>query len=668
MTKYILAIDETGSFALGKNDKSFVCGVLVKENEYKLKQAYQQVYKEFGFSEPIPTTTKELLTMSTVNENEDNARFHFNKLTDEQKEICRKHLLPFVGKVYISTDKPALYANNQDWWLRAITLVVREFLRDLRLEKDDEVEAWIDNRNQKVWGVVDDGNNMDTEDDNKFMNYHNIIKQQIKDSVNTYVPYKEKLRIYFNSDTSSFFINLADIVCGFVRKERSVITTVIEECSCRKFSDGSDPVALKDKNPLAALNIIYQEVDENKLDNIGYVAEILGKLRKDIDDYEMAWDMFYDFLKSQIETRKSDSALVSKKNFVDIFLSEFNNYGKNQISASRCLENMVLFVEYFSHIGDTKTPINRDEFVDKLKVCDRNTETRTLRKWEKLISYTLHETQLLFNNYNFSEAKENLEKIWEKHEGIISLLKDVLYEEDEPTAALIGSLAQSYSFEDNEEAEEYFNLSKKYAIKSTARTDSYLFNIYHKQKNTEKCRECFEQCCTKISDNKITPEKYYTEKKYNNNWDLLLYCKLRALELYVSGTTKLPAIDLITLKNYNTEYPFPLIMKWEGIALWLENKDANRSKVEQYFTDAINNLLNKNNGFAIRTLALPIIQCYALVNNQNPFHAKYNNYLSELKEQSEYFKVFADSSAILGNIKNDKDIWERAMSLPFYYS
>ena len=83
--KYIFAIDETGNFFF--DNWSSVCGVLIKGNELELKKAYQKVYKEFGFSEPVPNDVNGLLT--TKENIEDKARFHFNKMNDSQKAILK---------------------------------------------------------------------------------------------------------------------------------------------------------------------------------------------------------------------------------------------------------------------------------------------------------------------------------------------------------------------------------------------------------------------------------------------------------------------------------------------------------------------------------------------------------------------------------------------------
>ena len=113
MAKYRFAIDETGSFTMAENDKSFVCGVLISQNELTIKQKYQQAYKEFELG-AAPNDTKSIIETEA---------FHFNSLSDDKKRICRELLLPLADKIYVSKGKPALFANNQNWWLVAVTVV-----------------------------------------------------------------------------------------------------------------------------------------------------------------------------------------------------------------------------------------------------------------------------------------------------------------------------------------------------------------------------------------------------------------------------------------------------------------------------------------------------------------------------------------------------------------
>ena len=660
MAKYVLAIDESGKFEIGSNN-SFACGVVVEANELTLKQAYQKVYKEFGFPEPVPNSTNELLqTKEDIN---DKARFHFNKLTDSQLEICKNNLLGFAKKVYVSKDEPTMFANNQSWWLIAVVVVIERFLNDYPFEEGSEVEVWLDCRSDKVWGVLqEDVERLD------FKSYHNTLKQQIERRVQNYAANKGvTLKIYFKSDTSSFYINLADLVCGFVRKDRAAIGAEIVETSCRMFTEKVDVVKMANQYPLSALNCIFQEVLNEIYLNIPQANNIIRHLRQDRDEYVMAWDSFNEFVKLKIESRSTASSLVKAKQLIDCFLEEFSNTKGQCLKGEQRLEMVTRFVEYYSHIGEVNVPIDDAMFDDLLKSVDSNSETRALRRWEKKVSFVLRQSQIYFNGYNFEGFRQTIEQCYSQHERIINsieLLKDEQGKvKDEPTVALLGTLAQTYAYiGDIDQAEEYFILSKEYAIKSNAITDSYLFCLHHCKGDIEACRTDFEAVSKK------TPERYAEDKKFEDLWTLLLYCKLRALELHTNGKTALPCIDLKSLSSYNSEYPFPLIMKWEAIALWIENATANKQIVEQYFSDAINNLLSEDNGFAIKTLALPIVQCYGLVNNRNEYHARYNQIVEQLQRQSQSFASYVKSSDVLQSITNKEDLWQRALSLPFIYS
>ena len=660
MAKYVLAIDEFGKFEIGTKN-SFACGVVVEANELTLKQAYQKVYKEFGFPEPVPNSTNELLqTKEDIN---DKARFHFNKLTDSQLEICKNNLLGFAKKVYVSKDNPTMFANNQSWWLIAVVVVIERFLNDYPFEEGSEVEVWLDCRSDKVWGVLQE----DVEELG-FASYHNTLKQQIERRVQNYAANKGvTLKIYFKSDTSSFYINLADLVCGFVRKDRAAIGAEIVETSCRMFTEKVDVVKMANQYPLSALNCIFQEVLNEIYLNIPQANNIIRHLRQDREEYVMAWDSFNEFVKLKIESRSTASSLVKAKQLIDCFLEEFSNTKGQCLKGEQRLEMVTRFVEYYSHIGEVNVPIDDAMFDDLLKSVDSNSETRALRRWEKKVSFVLRQSQIYFNGYNFEGFRQTIEQCYSQHERIINSI-EVLKDEqgkvkDEPTVALLGTLAQTYAYiGDIDQAEEYFILSKEYAIKSNAITDSYLFCLHHCKGDIEACRTDFEAVSKK------TPERYAEDKKFEDLWTLLLYCKLRALELHTNGKTALPCIDLKSLSSYNSEYPFPLIMKWEAIALWIENATANKQIVEKYFSDAINNLLSEDNGFAIKTLALPIVQCYGLVNNRNEYHARYNQIVEQLQRQSQSFASYVKSSDVLQSITNKEDLWQRALSLPFIYS
>lgn len=660
MAKYILAIDEFGKFSI-RSKGSFACGVVVEANELTLKQAYQKMYREFGFPEPVPNNIQELL--QTNEDIDDKARFHFNKLNESQVEICKNNLLGFAKKVYVSKDKPTMFANNQNWWLIAVVVVIERFLNDYPFEEGSEVEVWLDNRSDKVWGVLqEDVEGLD------FAGYHNMLKQQIERRVQGYATNKGvALKINFKSDTSSFYINLADLVCGFVRNDRDAIGAEIVETSCRMFTERVDVVRMAKQYPLSALNCVFQEVLNEIYSNMPQASSIIKDLRKDRDEYVMAWDSFNEFLKLKIESRSTSSSLVKARELVDCFLNEFKNTKGQYLKGEQRIEMQTRFVEYYSHIGEVSMPIDAAMFDDMLKNVDANSETRALRRWEKKVSFVLRQSQIYFNGYNFEGFVQSIEQCYSQHEKIVSAIEFLKDEggkvKDEPMVALLGTLAQTYAYTgDIVQAEEYFVLSKEYAIKSNTRTDSYLFCLHHRKGDIEACRTDFEAVSKK------TPERYAEDKNFEDLWTLLLYCKLRALELHTNGKTTLPCVDLQSLSSYNSEYPFPLIMKWEAIALWLENPTENKQIVERYFSDAINNLLAEDNGFAIKTLALPIVQCFGLVNNHNEYHSKYGQLVELLQSQSKSFSSYVNSSAVLKSITNNEDLWQRALSLPFIYS
>lgn len=669
--KYILAIDETGSFLMDyskdkvkKYNESFVCGAVTTIEESVLKEAYRRTYSDFDFSGPAPYDVKKLLN------NGDKARFHFSELNNTQKASCKYNLMPLVDEIIVSKDEPALFANNQNWWLIAVTMVVREFMRTRKFNAGDEVKVIIDMRRDEEWGVYyEKGNSLKkmTKEEryNNYNDYHRYIKTQIINEGKKYKPDNVRYWVEFANDTSNLYVNLADIVCGFVRTDSKNITQKITSVSCKSFMNGQDPALIAKDNPTAALSIIFQEAFNNDLKNIYRVNDLLKRLRKESDNYIFVWDMFYDFLKSKIKERATKSSLVKIKEFVDVFLNEFK-YTHDYLPTSKYIENLVLFVEYSSHSGEIEMPFSRESFINCLKKNDNSSETRLLRKWEKMVSFTLRESQVYFNAYNFLEIKQHVENIWGQHEKLIGNISDIICDDDrkdEPTTALIGTLAQSYAYNgDYDNAIEYFNMSLEYSVKSKNRTYSSLFTIYHRNKDLDNARRYFEL------QNDVTPEQYYANEKYGDAWKLLSYCKLRALELYLNGKTELPYIELSELSSYNSEYPFPLVMKWTAIALYIEDKVKNKTAIEKLLDDAIANLLDKDNGFAINTLALPLIQCYALLNKQNPYHAKYNNLMSEFEKKSGYFAKYVENTTDLNDINNSGDIWERAMLLPFIYA
>jgi len=666
--KHFFALDETGSFDMSVDDNSFVCGVSISHNELELKEKYKESYVSFGFGNVAPNNKDDLIG---------GEQFHYCGLSQRNKETCKNIFLPLADSIYVSRGKPALYANNQNWWLVAVTVVITKYLTTYALNKGDEVHILIDSRKDIVFGLPYDDyikKLLASESDERYRrykSYHVDLAKQIKSYVHHMEEERDiKIEICFSNDTSSFFINVADIICGILGKGSNVVNKKIVGCSCSKFTSGGDPALYVEENPLMAMTLVFQQASNHIFTSIGIVKKILERLRKNSDSYLLVWDMFYDLMKFEVSERSFHGYLLNVKSLVNVFIKEYNNVGCKLVPLNKRIELIVLFVEYFSHIGEVKieSPFKRSDVVAMFSESGTVSETRLLRKWEKYISFSLREAQIKFNAYDFDSAVKDLNDLWACQEKITNDIPKIFgnadVNKDEPTAAIIGTLAQSYAYVDNfDKAKEDFEYSKDYAIKTTSKTASYLFTIYHRQRDIANARECFKE------QSGTSAEDYGKICDFKNVWILLSYCKLRTLELCVNNSTKLSAVDLTKLGSYNSEYPFPLIQKWEGIAKWIENSSLNKVIVENYFSDAIDNLLKEDNGFVIKTLALPIIQCYALVNNQNKFHAKYNFILDDLKNKSLFFKKYVDNRAVsLNSLKNGEDIWNRAMLLPFIYA
>lgn len=270
--------------------------------------------------------------------------------------------------------------------------------------------------------------------------------------------------------------------------------------------------------------------------------------------------MFHDMLKFKIEERSRKSLLVGLKPMVDLVCKELREYTLVNRNLSNHLDLMVLMMEYYSHIGSIEVPFAREQFMNVLRDVKDSKETRAMRKWEKLVSYSLREAQILFNNYRFDEAKSTFEQLWDSQDKLISALPTDIFEnderKDEHTTAILGTLAQAYAYAgDHDSAIEHFNLSKEYAIRTGSLTESFLFNIFMRKKDLDRCRTSFEL------QTGMTAEKYAQTKDYKNQWNLLSYCKLRALELYLNNETNLTLPLEYIQEHAGYEYPFPLIHK-----------------------------------------------------------------------------------------------------------
>jgi len=276
MTTYRFAIDETGKFNLDGKDRSFVCGVLVSKDEEVLKECYREAFKECGFGKTVPNDISGLLG---------GEKFHFRDMREDNRKICRKIFLPLADKVFVSTGKPFFIANNQAFWLRAVMSVISKLFTEHKFEKGDILNIEADKRARDyLWLPI--GSDMTSS------YYHSLIENQIDEFVEPRRTELEiKINVDFFPDTKSFFVTLADLVCGFSKTES--FTKI--KCPCE--DDMIRPIVIKgDENPLWVLQYIFTQILRGKPENDQLISNTIKN-----EDYAGAWNLFYNFLQYCID-------------------------------------------------------------------------------------------------------------------------------------------------------------------------------------------------------------------------------------------------------------------------------------------------------------------------------------------------------------------------------
>ena len=176
MSKWYVGIDETGDFSTVGSEKSytnsFAAAVITRCDHKKLSDLYRQAYKDLKFGK-----LENNFNIIQVLE-----RFHYYRkhhipgYTDEQKQYLLKHFRPHMQAVIRSIGRPILSANQQDWWLRAVSAVIRGFFRLEIVQNGDEVRFEIDRRARKVLGLQE---SRDGEEQGSAKKYHQLLKEQI---------------------------------------------------------------------------------------------------------------------------------------------------------------------------------------------------------------------------------------------------------------------------------------------------------------------------------------------------------------------------------------------------------------------------------------------------------------------------------------------------------
>lgn len=668
MAHYVLAIDETGEFltspfyTLSKNKrKSFACGVcFIDKSEQDIKDVFSGLHHAFFGVAPISNDIKDIL-------GEKNKNFHSKNLDSSKLSFCKDAFMPFIDNIFCSDGLPSLYANNQDWWLTSIVVTIELFLDNYDFKDFDDITIMFDERKDSIWGVLDqntapytpqnfDKNNPNIGQKKIFDGYHHFLIGQIYKYLDPMIKHRNidgRINIRFGGDSRNPEIAVADLAAKWITNGL-IPKTRYKSRQCKEISNYKSPEHLfQNQQYVESFSTILHELENKNTKHVSMVSNILNALETS-DDYSILWSLFYDFIKNRIDYRSLDVS----KTLVEVFTRELKNIlpvwnDRIELKELSCTDFIILINEYSSHAGAISMPFSADEFEKS-----NETENRILRRWENNIRFYLRAAQICFNGYDFKTISKEMASLWNKQKQVIKLLGEG---NDSHSSSMIGTLGQAYAFlGDDATAEIIFNEGLSTSNSKKEQTYSYLFTIYHKKRDVKRCYELFKLSSGFEAKDYLSQWENDRSKKFN----LVSYEKLRALELKTNGKTELPRFDIENHKELKSEYPVPLIKKWSAISLYLDNKDKNKNLIKDLLCEATIDLM-KANGFAERSLALPIIQCASLVGFRGD---QYVELFNALTKESDGFANYAKSTPGIETLDNDLDIWDRALLLPFYYA
>lgn len=667
MSKWYVGIDETGNFSTLGSKKSyknsFVAAVVTRCDHKKLSSLYRQAYRDLKFGEPGNNISSLL------------KRFHYYPkphgpdipgCTDEQKRYLFEHFSPHMRAVIRSIGRPVLLANQQDWWLRAVSAVIRGFFRLEMVQNGDEVYFAIDRRARKVLGLQE---SRDGEVQESAKKYHQLLKEQIERQFQERTKSRGiRFTLEFRSDDQSPLVNLADLACGFV-KDKMLEGKPMHIVPCSSLVEAGDVADLLKINANAAMEAVLSKVAEGDFSQVVHVPAIFNELSKDKLAYSNVWNEIHYLYSEYLETRGQISDILAHLDRLrDELEKELEQPRYKEIVSEKQQIDFLLdcLIGLDTHLGATE-----DRYGARcLNLLQKQNTERLSDHWESYLRLFIRRAQFDFNAYRFEQILQDLEPLRETQNRLHKLLSAAMKLPDGASklpdrslAEIHGTLGQAYAFLgrwDNAtlELEEDFTLADE---GSRSKPAAYLFCVYLHQKNQKQCCSWFE----KQVDAK--PSEFldgWLSTKRGSSWALLSYLRLRGLELELGGTD-LPALDPAKLQGYKkADYPWPLILKWAAFGLFSEGK---KDEAKVLLQQALKRLEGSSE-FTLRTLALSHYQMLALLRTDSKLRSDYEALRKKLMEAGPRFAKYVESHN-LGKIwHDDRTLWERAMCLPGYYA
>lgn len=661
MAQWYIGIDEHGNFnPIEKENDSFVCAVVTQSNTEEVYSALKSVYRNAlgqDFSEK-----KELLRAFHGREQEENVR---NLLLYE----IWKDYPNLIKKIYMTEGRPYVVSNAQQWWLMGVQTLLLEILNSEMIADDDSVNIFVGTRTLETIGFytpITVQNAREARDNGgEYLElhgrYHAFLEHEIQKWLRSKCP--QKIVVCCESASVSMLVSLADQAVNMARPsfkdtlQPGLLETVpclsfLPEQSCKSVLDSGDV--------LGAANVFldgyFEKQQKSLLDAANSIFEAVNK-KSNVDLRNAIWGVFVDACGKALGRRGSDGGAVKR-------VSDLNEVLEKEIEIRGIPSQLQskyfnMLSALYAHSGVVKL----DEF-DRMEraIVASNDFGSPCERWKSYLELQLFKAQMFFNGYNFNvdflkpilDAQTNAAKLLNERMGGVGKYVDDNY------AAILGTLGQAAAFRgEYDEALKYFFAD--YDCTSEwwkCQVASYIFVVYHRQKNWDKACEWFEKQAG------MSFERFGESFDASSDmWTVLNYLRLYALGLHLGKQVpRYPDKDRMKFKG---DYPYGLVQKWAGVCLYLMRD----SRAEGVLKNASKSL-KLSDSYTINSLALPVLKMRYKLASYEKIGKRASRYKKLLEKccESEHFAAYMAEKKIFELDDSKFDIWETAMMLPFNYA
>ena len=664
MACWNIGIDESGSFTYynAKGKRSFVCAAVTEKSASDLNREFEYFY--YTMNKGNPRNTSELLSF-----------FHAMERSESEKETIFKGMKKLISKVVLSKGRPLVLGNPQHWWVSAVMSVLRQILMLDEIKPGDVLDIYVATRSVKVVGI-------DGEISHK--SYHEQLQKDLQHWIASINEKKVDINLVCIPAFYSSVVTLADQAVGMLWKYGPAFWhTKLQYADCGDFYEMFNmdrPDNPKGPNPgicsqliesgdyLSSLQYWLRAFFAKESIPFEQFSDIMNGAFADGHTYTEAWRVVLDTCEYALDNRGDEPLLIDRvfrlgpeleKEYARIQKLNGSQKSEYGIDVQLLMDIWRVLAKVSSHRGDATC--NVLDYIECFWKTGGQEIGRTMDRWKFYLQTKLIDVQILFNGYDFSCVTDRFEPMLDCHEKLCDL--PFPFENaagDDDLAALLGTCGQAAAFQGNlDEAincfeEDYANSSADWKSMPA----SFMVTILHRRQDFESACAWFKKQTDGVSFEDFGKNLSST----SDLWQMVNYFKILVLAQLQERPVECNIPELESWNIQNT-YPWPLVLKWAALS-YLQRENVDRGVV---LLEEAKKLLKKG-GFAIKTLALPILQMLYCVTEEEKYEKEYEGLLQQLADACETFKVYVEAHGDAFKLDKDKDLWEAAMILPFNYA